>query len=190
MIIDFWKKCVIFIKVSWKHQNGDRTKFIGLYVYLLIFIDWFSSSIWELKNTEWQIKGRLCMWAFRFSRRRVWRWLSSGMLRRVVSYKLTDVSEVLTASRIRAILHDDDGGSKHLWSVGQCLRDYTVPHPRRQSYSRLCMNCEFSMIGSRSLWPILEKAYCLGTDDFLSERSLKFKDLRTLTTTGICTRYD
>jgi hypothetical protein len=31
----------------------------------------------------------------RFWRRRVWRWLSSGMLRHVVSYKLTDVSEVL-----------------------------------------------------------------------------------------------
>jgi hypothetical protein len=33
---------------------------------------------------------------FRFSRRRVWRWLSSGMLRRVVWKKLTDVSYVFT----------------------------------------------------------------------------------------------
>jgi hypothetical protein len=37
----------------------------------------------------------------------------SGMVHRVVSYKLTDVSEVLTASIIR--------------------EDYTVQHPRRKS---------------------------------------------------------
>jgi hypothetical protein len=36
--------------------------------------------------------------------------LSSGMLRREVSKKLTDVSGMFTASIIRA----DDGGSKHL----------------------------------------------------------------------------
>jgi hypothetical protein len=36
-------------------------------------------------------------WDFRFSRRRVWIWLSSGMLHRVVLHKLTDVSEVFTA---------------------------------------------------------------------------------------------
>jgi hypothetical protein len=29
----------------------------------------------------------------------------------------------------------DDGGSKHLWNVGQFLRDYTAQHPRNQ-YSR------------------------------------------------------
>jgi hypothetical protein len=33
-------------------------------------------------------------WDFRFSRRRVWRWLSSGMLHCVVWYKFTDVSVV------------------------------------------------------------------------------------------------
>jgi hypothetical protein len=27
----------------------------------------------------------------------------------------------------------DDGDSKHLWNVGQFLRDYTAQHPRRQS---------------------------------------------------------
>jgi hypothetical protein len=42
------------------------------------------------KYAEW--------WDFRFSRRRVWRWLSSGMLRHVVWYIWTDVSEMLTAS--------------------------------------------------------------------------------------------
>jgi hypothetical protein len=29
----------------------------------------------------------------------------------------------------------DNGGSKHLWNVGQLLLDYTVQHPRRQSSS-------------------------------------------------------
>jgi hypothetical protein len=41
-------------------------------------------------------------WDLRFSRRRqVWRWLSSGLLCRVVWLKFTDVSEVLAASTIR-----------------------------------------------------------------------------------------
>jgi hypothetical protein len=41
------------------------------------------------------------------------------MLRRVVWSKFTDVSEVLTASIIRAIQDDrsDEGGSKNLWNV-------------------------------------------------------------------------
>jgi hypothetical protein len=37
---------------------------------------------------------------FQFSQQRVWTWLSSGLLRRVVWYKLTDVSKVLAASII------------------------------------------------------------------------------------------
>jgi hypothetical protein len=57
-------------------------------------------------------------WDFRFSRRLVWRWLSSGMLRRVVWYKFTDGSEVPAASIIRRWL----------------LPHYTAQHPRRQSY--------------------------------------------------------
>jgi hypothetical protein len=42
-------------------------------------------------------------WDLRFSRRRVLRWLSSGLLRRVVWQKFTDVAEVLAASIIRAM---------------------------------------------------------------------------------------
>jgi hypothetical protein len=53
----------------------------------------------------------------RFLRRRVWRCLSSGMLLRVVSLKLTDVSEVLSTSSSERL---------HLWNVGQFLRDYTA----------------------------------------------------------------
>jgi hypothetical protein len=50
------------------------------------------------------------MWDFRFSRRRVWRWLSSGLLRRVVWYEFTHVSGVLDDQ-------GNGGGSKHLWYV-------------------------------------------------------------------------
>jgi hypothetical protein len=32
-------------------------------------------------------------------------------------------------------MFDDDGGSKHLWNVGQFLPDYTAQRPRRQSLS-------------------------------------------------------
>jgi hypothetical protein len=42
-------------------------------------------------------------WDFRLSRRRARKWLSSRMLSRVVWYKFTDVSEMLTASIIRAM---------------------------------------------------------------------------------------
>jgi hypothetical protein len=47
------------------------------------------------------------------------------MLRRVVSKKLTDVLEVLTASIIRTI---NDWGSKHLWNFvrSKNLKSYVV----------------------------------------------------------------
>jgi hypothetical protein len=65
------------------------------------------------------------MWDLRFSRRRVLSLESSGMYSRVVTLKLTDVSQV------RLIHRPDDGGSTHLWNVGQLQRDYTALHPRR-----------------------------------------------------------
>jgi hypothetical protein len=49
----------------------------------------------------------------------------SEILHSVVSLKLTDVSPH----------HRDDEGSKHFWNVGQLLRDYTTPYPRRLSSS-------------------------------------------------------
>jgi hypothetical protein len=62
-------------------------------------------------------------------------WLSYGMLRSVVWFKFTDVSEVPAASNIRAMSAHcpDDGGSKHLWNVGKLLPDCKAQHPRRQS---------------------------------------------------------
>jgi hypothetical protein len=43
------------------------------------------------------------------------RWLSSGMLRRVVLYKLADSSEVLTASIIRAMSHRPGDNQQVVW---------------------------------------------------------------------------
>jgi hypothetical protein len=56
-----------------------------------------------------------------FSRRRVWRWMSSGLLCRVVWQNFTDVSDVLAASIIR---------TTH-------LPDYTEQQPRRQPSSSI-----------------------------------------------------
>jgi hypothetical protein len=53
--------------------------------------------------------------------------LSSVMLRRVVSD--TDVSEVLIASIIRAMMME----TTHICNVGKLLQDYTAQQPRRQS---------------------------------------------------------
>jgi hypothetical protein len=53
---------------------------------------------------------------------------TSGTFRRVVSYKYTDVPEVLTASIIR-VISTDDGGGAHLWNVGLLLWDYTAECP-------------------------------------------------------------
>jgi hypothetical protein len=47
--------------------------------------------------------------------------ISSGMLRRVVWEKLTNVSD-----------RPDDGGSKNFWNTRQLLPDYTALYPRRQ----------------------------------------------------------
>jgi hypothetical protein len=53
------------------------------------------------------------------------------MLRRVVWWKFTDVSEVFAAPIIRAM--EDDGDSKHLRNVCKLPPDYTAQHLRKQS---------------------------------------------------------
>jgi hypothetical protein len=60
-----------------------------------------------------------------------WRWKPREILRRVVSWKLTDVSEVLTANQSDPI----DDCSKHLWNVGQLPLDYMAQYARRLSPS-------------------------------------------------------
>jgi hypothetical protein len=62
----------------------------------------------------------------------LWRWLSSGILRRVVWSKFADVSEMLAAS---IIYPPDEGCSKHLWNVGKLLPGYMAQCRRRQSSS-------------------------------------------------------
>jgi hypothetical protein len=39
--------------------------------------------------------------------------------------------------RTRLAYRTEDGGNKHLWKVGQFLRDYTAQHPRRRSSSSI-----------------------------------------------------
>jgi hypothetical protein len=51
-------------------------------------------------------------WDFRFLRRWVWRWLSSGLLRSVVYLRFRGLP--------------DDGVSKHLWNAGKLLVDDTA----------------------------------------------------------------
>jgi len=60
------------------------------------------------------------------------------MFRRVVSWKLTDVSVVLTAPLPgqAVIHHSDDGVSKHLRTVGQFLRYYTAQHHGSHLHAR------------------------------------------------------
>jgi hypothetical protein len=81
------------------------------------------------------LKHPYCVWDFRYSRRRIWRLLSSGKLRSAVQWKFTDVLEVLTASITR---RPNDGRDKCLWNTSKRLPDCTTQHPVRQSSSVLC----------------------------------------------------
>jgi hypothetical protein len=63
-------------------------------------------------------------WHFRFSRRRVWTWLPSEMLRRMVCEMFTNISEVCLLSFRRNIQHTslrskpEDGGDMTLRNAG------------------------------------------------------------------------
>jgi hypothetical protein len=59
----------------------------------------------------------LALWDFRFLWRRVLRWPSSGLLRRVKTHC------------------PDDGGNNHLWNVGKLVPDYTAQQSRKQPSS-------------------------------------------------------
>jgi hypothetical protein len=66
----------------------------------------FLTTLFQLQRAE--EVGNYNMRDFRFSRRRVWRWQSSGIFLRC----------------------HDDGDSKHLWNVGHLMRDYTAQYLR------------------------------------------------------------
>jgi hypothetical protein len=73
-------------------------------------------------------------WDFRFSRRRVWRWLSSGM--RMTAFSDISPCSLDVTRRFRGAycLHNKDyEGSTHLWNVDLLKRDYTALYPRRPS---------------------------------------------------------
>jgi hypothetical protein len=75
------------------------------------------------------------------------KWLNSGILRRVVWYKFTDVSEVFTAfiiSRARLAHCPGNEGSKHLWNVGKLLPDYMAHYPRRYFHTPLYDSLNFT----------------------------------------------
>jgi hypothetical protein len=71
--------------------------------------NYFLSLKGSKQKRTWTYRGKgrsqdnLILWDFRFWRRRVRRWQPYGIQRRVVSLKQTDVSEVRTASIIRAL---------------------------------------------------------------------------------------
>jgi hypothetical protein len=74
--------------------------------FIIITVTLYNIRSWKMSLNYLRVKAKQycpCWRDFRFSRRRIWRWLSSGLLRRVVWYKFTEVSEMLTASIIRAM---------------------------------------------------------------------------------------
>jgi hypothetical protein len=86
-----------------------------------------------------------------FSRRRVFRWLSSWLSCRVVRWKFTDVSEVLPVT-----YRPSGGGSKHLWKVGRLAAGYTAQQPRREPSSNTSLFLLFiSSLGAHTVSSLL-----------------------------------
>jgi hypothetical protein len=75
-----------FLRIYRRNKIHCRT---GAQTWPLVCVARVNRSVWR--------------WDFRLPRWRVWRWLSSGMLRRVIWQILTDVSEVITAFIMRTI---------------------------------------------------------------------------------------
>jgi hypothetical protein len=123
--------------LQWK-LNAINDQFKVIYQYLNHIMTRINNFL-SCQILEWQCSKQckgfwypLSLWDFRLSRWWVWSLESSGMYCYVVKLMLTNVSEVHTASIIRAMTHHpDDGGSTHLWKVAQHQLDYTAVHPRR-----------------------------------------------------------
>jgi hypothetical protein len=77
------------------------------------------SVCYKRASKVWHPRTKNLKWDFRFSRRRVWRWLFSALLRRVVWYKFTDV---LADSVIRAMTEElmMEAGSTSETSINFC----------------------------------------------------------------------
>jgi hypothetical protein len=79
------------------------------------------------------------------------KFLTSGLHRRVGWWKFTDVSEVYTASIIRATHLPDDGRCTNLWNVGKLLAGYTALQSRRQQPSAYAPPWQTKII-LRTIW--------------------------------------
>jgi hypothetical protein len=92
----------------WRHHNQPHLKHSQL-TYKTRWNNWNCHThpcyddwgvVTRLHTPFWRIER---LWDFRFSRRRIWRWLSSGMLRRAGWQKFTDVTELFAVSITRAM---------------------------------------------------------------------------------------
>jgi len=85
-------------------------------------------TAWSLGSALHEnINHIITLWAFRFSWQRVWRLQPSGIMYRVVLQKLTDVSEVITASIFRARLHGEISQETVIYVSG--LYTFLITHP-------------------------------------------------------------
>jgi hypothetical protein len=133
--VSYWQRCWISHEQFRKQRTtskGILVLLLGLIIIIIIIIIIITTTRCAYQFFNWwtfvssiiivcvQQNG---LWDFRFSRWRVWRWLSSGLLCRITA----------STSITRAMTHrPDDGGSKHLWNVGKLLPDNTAQQPRRQ----------------------------------------------------------
>jgi hypothetical protein len=108
--------CIVhFIWLSWLYNVENRNCRVFI-ASVSPFSCYFPSLRLEYPSSSLCVSQRKFhnRWQFRFSRQRVWRWLSSEMLHRVVCLKFTDFKKVVTVPTIKAIFPR----SKHLWNVG------------------------------------------------------------------------
>jgi hypothetical protein len=111
---------------------------------------------WTLVWSHWLYGKR----DFRFSQRRVWRWLSSGLLHHVVWYKFTNVSEVLAASETsvnfyQTIWHNSPEDS-HLHShYCENLKSHWLILTSDICVFKIKRNCETANISAQYCHPYL-----------------------------------
>jgi hypothetical protein len=90
---------------------------------------------------QWRIQTPESLWDMRFSRRRLWRLLSSGTWR-------------LHLQGHRDVFNPEDKGNRFLLNVGKYLTHHMTPHSGRQSFSRILLTPmnDISLSLSLSLW--------------------------------------
>jgi hypothetical protein len=104
----------------------------------------------------------------KFSWRWLWRRLSSALLHRVDWYEFTDVSEVCTASIIKAMNSlIDDEGITDVWNSGKLTWVYKALQPRRQPSSEgkhICASsryvCQSCFVIERALRVMCRLVFC------------------------------